>query len=136
MARGAEIERKAEAFPAVRPAHAQQIARPSGSRTPVPRSAMEMGHRHDEDPIGLRPIDQRVGEPSDQCSTKTVTERVAAVGEIEQPLVRALYCGDEVEAQVLRVLLVVLRRGDELCFGLPVELDLPHRRVERAFSMT
>ena len=61
---------------------------------------------------------------------------MAALRELDQPLICALNRGDEIQAEFLRVFLVVSRSGDELSFGLRMELDASHRSVERTFLKT
>ena len=65
-----------------------------------------------------------------------MTNGVTALRVFEYLPLRALNRGDEIEAEVLRLVLVVSSGRDELGLGLWMELDTSHRSVERAFSKT
>jgi len=116
--------------------HRCWAARLSLSMAPVSRAPPQMSDGHDEDLVRLDTIQKTVWKPGDQYSAEPAAKRVATLREGHQPLIRPLDCGDEIDAEVPRLALVVLGCREKLCLGLGVKSDRPQRRNERAFSMT
>jgi hypothetical protein len=93
-------------------------------------------HSDDENPLALDAIEEALRRPWNEYSPQPTTKGATALRELEDPLIGAFNRGDEIEAQVLRLVLVVSSRRDKLGLGLWMELDASHRSVERAFSKT
>lgn len=90
----------------------------------------------DEDALRLDTVEDAIWKPWNHDPLEATTKRATALREFEHPLIGAMNSGDEIEAQVLSLALVVSRCRDEFSFGLGMELDASHRSVERAFSKT
>jgi hypothetical protein len=69
-------------------------------------------------------------------AVEPTTEAATALRVFENPLIRPLNRGDEIEPEILRLVLVVSSSRDEFSFGFGMELDACHLSVERAFSKT
>jgi len=95
-----------------------------------------MCHGHDEDPLPLDAIEQSVRKRWNEYAPEPMTKGATALRMLENPLNHALDRGDESEAEVLRLALVVASGRDEFGLGFGMELDASHRSVERAFSKT
>ena len=95
-----------------------------------------MRHGHDEDSLRLDAIEESVGKPWNEYAPEPMTKGATTLGMLENPLIHAFDRGDESEAEVLRLALVVSSGPDEFRLGFGMELDASHRSVERAFSKT
>ena len=87
---------------------------------------------HDEDSLRLDAVEGTAGKPGKEYPPESGTKGATAVRVLENPLIRPLDRGDEIEAEVLCLVLVVSSRRNEFSFGLGMELDASHRSVERA----
>jgi hypothetical protein len=95
-----------------------------------------MRNGHHEDPFRLRAVQEPVREARNQHTPQPATEWMATLRELDEALIRALNRCEKVGAEVLRVLLVELRRRDQLRARFGMELDSSQRSDERAFSTT
>jgi len=93
-------------------------------------------HGDDENSLRLDAIEEAVGKPRNEYPPEPMTKGATALRVFENPPIRALNCGDEIEAEVLRLVLVESSGRDKFRLGLWMELDASHLRVERAFSKT
>lgn len=113
-----------------------QPLRGSATGSPIAWTAAKVCHGNDEDPLRLDSIEKAVWKPGNQHPPEPTSEAATNLRVFEDPLVRALDCRDEGEAETLGSILVIDRCRDEFRFGLGMELDGSHRSVERAFSNT
>lgn len=122
----------------VRPSHDldEQPLHGSATGLPIARPAAKVCYGDDEDPLRLDPIEKAIWKSGDEHPPEPRSEAATDLRVFEDPLIRALDCRDEGEAETLGSILEIARRRDEFRFGLGMELDASHRRVERAFSNT
>jgi hypothetical protein len=95
-----------------------------------------MCHRHDHDSVRLDAIEESVGKPWNEYALQAMTQGATALRILENPLTHRLDRGDESEAEVLRLALVVSSGREEFRLGFGMEFEASHRSVERAFSKT
>ena len=91
---------------------------------------------YDENPLGLNTVEEPVGKSWNKEAPESTTEWTTNLRKLENPLVRALDRGDELQAKVLGLALEILGCRDKFVLCFMMKLDASHRIVERAFAKT
>ena len=97
---------------------------------------MKVHDGDDVDTLGLDAVEEAVWEFGDEQTTEPTAKWCARRREVRQSFVRVLNRCNESESEARCFALVGLSGRNELVLRFGMELNAPHRSVERAFLIT